>query len=190
MYEDETFLESVFPLTTSMQERVDRILLAVAGRLFEVNRDMTPAEARLPQEPWDAEAIRSSPLGRQLMLLARYVDRSSFHLTSAHVEQEMQRILRTIFGHLSDEGYSIPEKFHTTELGQLFHDAYAKMYDGEDLLTIQQAYQAVGVARQSVYDRIADGKLHPIYVYGDRRLLRSEIEEWKAERHQRKKAKG
>jgi predicted DNA-binding transcriptional regulator AlpA len=189
MYEDETVLKYVSPLTTLMQERVDRILLAVAGRLFEWNRDMTPAGARFSLEPWDVEAIRSSPLGRQLMLLARYVGRSAFRLTSAQVEQVMQRILRTVFGHPFDDGYSIPAKFHTTELGQLFHDAYAKMYDGEDLLTIQQAYQAVGVARQSVYDRIADGKLHPIYVYGDRRLLRSEIEAWKAERRLRKKTK-
>jgi hypothetical protein len=43
MCEDETVLEYVSPLTALMQERVDRILLAVAGRLFEWNRDMTPA---------------------------------------------------------------------------------------------------------------------------------------------------
>jgi len=190
MYEDETGLEYVSPLTTRMQERVDHILLAVAGRLFEWSRDMTPAGARRPQEPWHVEAMRSSPLGRQLMLIARYVDRSSYGLTPEQVELVMQRILRTVFGHLFDEGYSVPAKFHTTELGKLFHDAYAKMYDDEDLLTIQLAYQVVGVVRQSVYDRIADGKLHPIYVYGDQRLLRSEIEAWKAERHLRKKAKG
>ena len=151
---------------------------------------MTPAGARRSQEPWHVEAIRSSPLGKYLMLIARYVDRGYSSLTPEQVELAMQRILRTVFGHLSDNGYSVPAKFHTTELGKLFHDAYAKMYDDEGLLTIQQAYQAVGVARQSVYDRIADGKLHPIYVYGDRRLLRSEIEAWKAERRQRKKAKG
>ena len=190
MYEDETVLEHVYPFTTRMQERVDHILLAVAGRLFEWSRDMTPAGARLSQEPWHVEAMRSSPLGRQLMLLARYVDRGSFSLTPEQVEQAMQRILRTVFGHLFDDGYSVPAKFHTTELGKLFHDAYAKMYDDEDLLTIQQAYQSVGVARQSVYDRIADGKLHPIYVYGEQRLLRSEIEAWKVERRLRKKVKG
>jgi predicted DNA-binding transcriptional regulator AlpA len=60
------------------------------------------------------------------------------------------------------------------------------MYRSEDLCTVKQAYQEVGVARQSIYDRIADGKLHPIYYYRDLRLLRSEIEEWKAQRTSRK----
>ncbi len=44
--------------------------------------------------------------------------------------------------------------------------------------------QEVGVTWQSVYDFIADGKLHPIYLHGDQRLLRSEIEEWKVQRQQ------
>jgi predicted DNA-binding transcriptional regulator AlpA len=100
----------------------------------------------------------------------------------------MQRVLRMVFGNTFDEGYSVPAKFHTTDLGKLFHEAYSKMYRHDDLYTVKQAYQEIGVARQSIYDRIADGKLHPIYCYRDLRLLRSEIEEWKAQRASRKNA--
>jgi excisionase family DNA binding protein len=99
----------------------------------------------------------------------------------------MQRVLRIVFGNPFDEGYRVPAQFHTTDLGKLFHEAYSKMYHHDDLLTVKEVSQEVGVARQSVYDRIDDGKLHPIYFYGDQRLLRSEVEEWKEQRHHRKK---
>jgi predicted DNA-binding transcriptional regulator AlpA len=122
------------------------------------------------------------------MLIARYVDRYYFSVKPAQVERAMQHVLRMVFGNPFNQGYSVPEQFHTMELGKLFHDAYSRMYNHEDLLTVKQAYQEVGVARQSVYDRIADGKLHPIYFYGDIRLLRPEIEEWKTQRNARKKA--
>jgi predicted DNA-binding transcriptional regulator AlpA len=122
------------------------------------------------------------------MLIARYADRWYSGIAPAHVEQAMQHVLRTVFGNSFDEGYSVPAKFHTTELGKLFHEAYSKMYHHDDLYTVKQAYEAVGVARQSVYDRIADGKLHPIYFYRDLRLLRSEVEEWKQQRKLQTKA--
>jgi predicted DNA-binding transcriptional regulator AlpA len=95
-----------------------------------------------------------------------------------------------VFGNPFDESYNVPAKFQTTDLGQLFHEAYSKMYHLDDLCTVKQAYQELGVARQSIYDRIADGKLHPIYYYRDLRLLRSEIEEWKAQWTSRKHAEG
>jgi predicted DNA-binding transcriptional regulator AlpA len=188
--DDHQFFETLSPLGEQMQERVDQILLAVAGRLWEVRRDMAPAGQQTRQELWQQEAMRRSPFGQQLMLIAHYVERWDYSITLASVERAMQRVLRMVFGNPFDEGYSMPAKFHTTELGKLFHEAYAKMYRPDDLCTVKQAYQEVGVARQSIYDRIADGKLHPIYSYRDLRLLRSEIEEWKAQRTSRKNAEG
>ena len=184
MDEDDTFPETMYPLTTFMQERVDRILLAIAGRLWELRRDMTPSGQHAVQEPWQEKATRSSPLGQQIMLIAHFLDRSYYRLGRSQIEPAMRRILRMVFGNPFDEGYTVPAQFHTTELGKLFHEASTRMYRSKDLFTVKQASQEVGVARQSVYDRIADGKLHPIYVHGNQRLLRSEIEEWKVQRQQ------
>jgi len=170
-----------------MQERVDQILLAVAGRLWEVRRDVTPLGTLSAQDHWQVEAMRRSLLGQQLLLIARYVEHPYVSLNQPQIEQAMQAVLRIVFGNPFDEGYIIPAKFHTMELGKLFHEAYSKMYSYHDLLTVKEAYQEVGVARQSINDRISDGKLHPIYFYQDLRLLRSEIEEWKAQRSLRKK---
>lgn len=185
MYEKEPLFESFFLITTQMQKRLEQIIQAIAGRLWEMRRDTTPADQQLVQELWSREAILKSPLGQQLSFIAQYVERPYLSADTVQVEQAMQRVLRMVFGNPFDDGYTIPAKFHTTELGKLFHEAYTNMYSARDLLTIKQAYQEAGVARQSVYDRIADGKLHPIYLYGDIRLLRSEIETWKAQRSRR-----
>jgi len=151
----------------------------------ELRRDTTSVDSQLVRESWSAEAIFKSPLGYQLRIIAQYVEHSYWGSSRAQVEQAMQRVLRMVFGNSFDEGYTIPAKFHTTELGKLFHEAYSNMCRAHDLLTVKQAYLEAGVARQSVYDRIADGKLHPIYLHGDIRLHRSEIEEWKAQRARR-----
>jgi predicted DNA-binding transcriptional regulator AlpA len=187
LFDDELFFESVYPLQARMQERVDQILLAVAGRLWELGRDTAPPGTLSTQEHWQVEAMRRSPLGKHLLLIACDVERAHMQLPQAQVERTMHAVLRIVFGNPFDEGYTIPAKFHLMELGKLFHEAYAKLYSSHDLLTVKQAYQEVGAARQSIYDRIADGKLHPIYYYEDLRLLRSEIEEWKAQRTLRKK---
>ena len=186
LFDDELFFESAYPLQAHMQERVDQILLAVAGRLWELRRDTAPPETLPTQEQWRVEVMRGSPLGKHLLLIGCYVERAHMQLQQAQVERTMHAVLRIVFGNPLDEGYTIPAKFHMTELGKLFHEAYSKLYSSHDLLTVKQAYQEVGVARQSIYDRIADGKLHPIYFYQDLRLLRSEIEEWKAQRTLRK----
>lgn len=189
LFDDELFFESAYPLQAHMQERVDQILLAVAGRLWELRRDTTPPEILPIQEQWRVEVMRRSPLGKHLLLIACYVERAHMQLQQAQVERTMQVVLRIVFGNPFDEGYTIPAKFHMMGLGKLFHEAYSKLYSSYDLLTVKQASQEVGVARQSIYDRIADGKLHPIYFYQDLRLLRSEIEEWKAQRTRRKNGK-
>jgi predicted DNA-binding transcriptional regulator AlpA len=45
----------------------------------------------------------------------------------------------------------------------------------------------LGVARTTLYDRVKRKQLHPVYTpCGEMRLLRSEVEAWKAQRRQRK----
>jgi predicted DNA-binding transcriptional regulator AlpA len=59
------------------------------------------------------------------------------------------------------------------------------MYQPEELMTPVQVYRTLGIARQSVYDRLYKGKLTPVYLHGDLRFLRSEIEAWKVQRERR-----
>ncbi len=125
-----------------------------------------------------------SPLGQSLLLIAHYAQ-GGYELPS-RVERAMQRVQRMLFGDPLSKGYTIPQQFGVTELGQLFREATRRMYRPEDLMKPKQVYRELGVARQSVYDRMASGKLHPVYSStGEMRFLCSEIEAWKAQRQQR-----
>jgi predicted DNA-binding protein YlxM (UPF0122 family) len=187
-YQDDLHIFS--SIRPAMLERVDSILLAIAGRHFEMTRDIASADLSALQKHWSAEALRTSPFGQNLLMVASYLDQRYSWRNTQEIEQAMQRLLRMAYGDPFGEGYTVPAKFHTTELGQLFQEAYASLYGPKDLMTIRKVYEELGMAKQSVYDRIADGKLHPIYYYNEIRLLRQEAEEWKAQRERRKKAKG
>jgi len=187
-YQDDLHVFS--SIRPAMLERVNTILLAMAGRHFEMTRDIASADLSALQKQWSAEALRKSPFGRNLLTVAYYVDQRYYWHNSQEIEQAMQRLLRMAYGDPFGEGYTVPAKFHTTELGKLFQEAYASLYGPKELMTIRQVYEALGTAKQTVYDRIADGKLHPIYYYHEIRLLRQEVEEWKTQRKLRKKAKG
>ncbi len=173
----------------AMREWVDAILLAMAGRHFEMTRDIASADLPAMQKHWSVEALRKSPFGFTLLTVASYVDHP-YRYSSQEVEQAIQRLLRMAYGDPFGEGYTVPAQFHTTELGKLFQKAYASLYRPEELMTVRQVYKELGTAKQSVYDRITDGKLHPIYYYQEIRLLRQEVEQWNVERELRKTSKG
>ena len=187
MYEEHIHLDYPFPAQHFRQavlDRVDEVLLAVAGRQWEVTRDTTPHARQVKHTPWPIEEMRTSPLGQHLLLIADYANGGV--MAPARVEQVMRSVLRTLFGDPLSEGYTLPSQFHTTNLGKLLNEASRRMYKRKDLMTPTQVSRELGVARQSVYDRITDGNLHPIYLSrGEMRLLRPEVEAWKAQRQQR-----
>ncbi len=93
-----------------------------------------------------------------------------------------------LFGDTFGESYTVPEHFHRSELGELFHEAYVKLYGPENLLTPARVYHDLGIARQTLYDRVKKGKLRLISFSGETRFLRSEVQAWKAQRAGRKPA--
>jgi predicted DNA-binding transcriptional regulator AlpA len=168
---------------TSLQI-VDTVLLAALGRMWEQMRDLVPS-GRASAQTWSysPEDLRTSRLGQALLTIADYADGG--FVTAAKVERAMKRAYRMLFGDSLADDYSIPQAFHTTDLGALFHAASARLYRREDLLTPKQAYDLLGVARQTLYNRLSKGRLTPVYLHGDLRFLRAEIEEWKTQREQR-----
>ena len=173
-------------LNRATLDRIDRALLAVAGRVWEVTRDTTPQAHQGEQTTsWPVEEMRTSPLGRRLLLIADYA--SGGYAADPQVERAMKQVLRTLYGDPLSEGYAVPEQFHKTDLGQLFDEAERRIHGREGLMTPAQVYHELGVARTTLYDRVRRKQLHPVYTaYGEMRLLRSEVEAWKAQRQQRK----
>lgn len=174
-------------LRPDMLERVDGVLLAVAGRLWEVARDTTPQAQQAAKTTWSVKEMRSSPLGRRLRLIADYAN-GGFATDPPQVERAMKQVLRTLYGDPLREGYAVPEPFHETDLGQLFDQAERRIHGREGLMTPAEVYHELGISRTTLYNRVKRGKkLHPVYSStGEMRLLRSEVEAWKAQRQQRK----
>ena len=178
--------ENPVSLNRAMLERVDGALLAVAGRLWEVARDTTPQAQQAAKTTWPVKEMRTSPLGRRLLLIADYASGGDA-ADSPQVERAMKQVLRTLYGDPLSEGYAIPEQFHKTDLGQLFDEAEWRIHGREGLMTPAEVYHELGISRTTLYNRVERKKLHPIYSsYGEMRLLRSEVEVWKAQRQRRK----
>ncbi len=177
-------------LNRAMLDRVDRALLAVAGRLWEVARDTTPQAQQAAKTTWPVKEMRTSPLGRRLLLIADFAS-GGYAADPPQVERTMKQVLRTLYGDPLCEGYNVPEQFHKTDLGQLFDEAEWRIHGREGLMTPAEVYHELGVSRTTLYDRVKRGKkLHPVYSSsGEMRLLRSEVEAWKSQRQRRKSSR-
>ena len=180
------YLYPDFHLNQATLDRTDRALLAVAGRVREVTGDTTPQAHEGAQTTWPVEEMRTSPLGQRLLLIVEYAS-GEYAADPPQVERAMEQILRTLYGDPLGDGVAVPEQFHKTDLGQLFDEAQRRIQGREGLMTPAQVYHELGVARTTLYDRVKRKQLHPVYTpYGEMRLLRSEVEAWKAQRRQRK----
>ncbi len=176
-------------LNRAMLDRVDRALLAVAGRLWEMARDTTPQAQQAAKTTWPVKEMRTSPLGRRLLLIADYAS-GGYAADPPQVERAMKQVLRTLYGDPLGNGYAVPEQFHETDLGQLFNEVERRIHGREGLMTPSEVYHELDVARTTLYDRVKRGKLHPVYSSsGEMRLLRSEVEAWKAQRKLRKSSR-
>src|SRR5258708_12460878 len=66
------YLYPDFHLNQATLDRIDRALLAVAGRVWEVTGDTTPQAHQGAQTTWPVEEMRTSPLGQRLLLIVAY----------------------------------------------------------------------------------------------------------------------
>lgn len=172
-------------LRPAMLERVDAVLLAVAGRLWEVARDTMPQGQSAAKTTWPVKEMRTSPLGRRLLLIADFA--SGGISDPAQVERAMKQVLRTLYGDPLREGYTVSEHFHKTDLGQLFDQAERRIQGREGVMTPAEVYRELSISRTTLYNRVARKQLHPVYSStGEMLLRRSEVEEWKAQRQRRK----
>ena len=179
-------------LNRATLQLIDDVLLAQAGLIWEKTQGIAPPGESVVQAPWQtnwqAEKERKSPLGQLLLRVADYVN-GGYSMTIEEAERAMKRILRMLYGDPLGEGYTLPEQFHKTELGQLFDQVYWLILGPEGLMTPGQVVKELGISsRTTLYARVNSGKLHPIYLPdGEMRLLRSEIEVWKKQREKRRK---
>lgn len=165
------------------REIVDAVLLTFSTHVWEIEHAIAPP-THPPELPnWNREELYHSPLGHHLLLLAHFASGSFY--TRSDIEHAMQQVYHTMFGNSLTEGYTLPATFRTTALGQLLDEILFRLYQPEELMTPAEAYRSLGIARQSLYDRVAEGTLTAIFYGGEMRLLRAEVDAWRAQRLQR-----
>src|SRR5258708_3102369 len=171
------------PFSSETIQLVDDVLLAVAGRIWEETRDSAPPGAVVPRANWQAEDRRQSVLGQNLLRVADYVNHG-YSTTAGQAEGAMKQIQRTMFGNPLGDDSTLPDDFHKTALGKLFHQAYWHMLGRKGLLTPDEAMKVLGISsRTTLYNRVYQHTLHPVYgPQGEMMLRRFEIEEWNKQR--------
>ena len=142
MNQDDPFFLSR-PFSQETLQLVDDVLLAVAGRIWEQTRDMAPPGAVVPAVNWQSEQRWQSPLRQNLLRLADYVN-GGYSTTKAEVERAMKQIQRTLFGNPLGNDALLPDDFHKTTLGKLFHQAYWQMVGRRGLMTPDEALKELG----------------------------------------------
>ena len=179
--DDPFFLSRPFDRATL--QLVDDVLLAVAGRIWEETRDIALPGTPVARATWQAEERRKSLLGLHVLQVADYAN-GGYSTLQPEAERAMKQILRTLFGDPLGTGYTLPDNFHKTVLGKLFHKAYWRMVGRKGLMTPDEAIKELGISsRTTLYSRIYQHKLHPVYgSQGEMMLRRSEIDAWKKQR--------
>ncbi len=183
MNQDNPFVFSR-PFSQETLQFVDTVLLAVASRIWEQTRAMTPPGTVVSPVNWQSKQPWQSPLGQNLLRVADYVN-GGYSTTQAEAERAMKQIQRTLFGNPFGYDTLLPDDFHKTALGKLFHRAYWQMAEGrQGLMTPDEALKELGISsRTTLYNRVYQRKLHPVYgPRGDMLLRRAEIEAWNKQR--------
>lgn len=165
---------------TSALEIVDHTLLLMLAHINQQMQDILP-ENEAETWTYSAEELRTSPFGEALLLIAHCASGNGL-IEKEQVQRSMQYVCRMLYG---DDVRTLPARFYKTEPGRLFSSASVQIYSEDDLMTPVQVYRMLGIARQSLYDRLASGKLTPVYGFHELRFQCSEIEAWKAQREQR-----
>jgi hypothetical protein len=155
----------------------------VAGRIWEETRDIALPGTPVVRATWQAEERRKSLLGLHVLQVADYAN-GGYSTTKEEAERAMKQIQRTLFGNPLGTGFTPPDDFHKTALGKLFDQAYWRMLGRKGLLTPDEAIKELGISsRTTLYSRIYQRKLHPVYgSQGEMMLRRSEIDAWKKQR--------
>jgi predicted DNA-binding transcriptional regulator AlpA len=161
------------------------VFLAVRGRIWELERVIRPEGRPLTaQQQWSFDEMLTSQLGRDLADIIAYAE--GYQDSALRVKRAIERVYRALFGSVLDDGYSVLKNFEKMLLGQIINQARVRMFQPEELLAPREVREKLGVARQTVYDWIAEGKLIPVYVDGKIMFPQEQVEQFQTHRRRRR----
>lgn len=108
--------------------------------------------------------LRAGPLGKDLQRLAALANRQTRE-PKEHVLQAIESVLQLLFWPAAADDYSVPRSFWDTELGQMMALAKYRAFERNELVSIGNAAQQLGVTRPTIYRWMDDRTLN--YVRDD-----------------------
>lgn len=106
--------------------------------------------------------LRRSPIGHDLLFLSR-IAHGEDHADTEKVFRIVNTVLDLLFGSASTQPYQVPRAFWEEPLGRMLSQAKLRTINADDLVSIGQATQRLGVTRPTIYRWMDDGTLDYVY---------------------------
>ncbi len=135
---------------------------------------------RRPLDKADIAELRNSPLGSDLVRLAR-IAIGHERAGQDEVRGAIDAVLQLLFWPAATDRYTVPRSFWDQPLGVMLSRAKFTAYPRGELITIGQAARALGVTRTTIYRRMDEGDLDFVRddLSGRTFLVRHEVETWR-----------
>ena len=142
------------------QDVVDQALQLVYSHHHRLISQLSPAAFA----SISIEELRGGPLGKDLTRLAALA-RGEVREQKEAVLGAIESVLQLLFWPAAAEDYSVPRSFWDTDLGRMLAVAKYRAYDPQELVSIGNAAQQLGVTRPTIYRWMDDRTLN--YVRDD-----------------------
>lgn len=109
-------------------------------------------------QPLTLDQLRSGPLGQDLRRLARLA-RGQSRESKELVLEAIDSVLQLLFWPAAADDYSVPRAFWDTDLGRMLALAKYRSYETNELVSIGNAAQQLGVTRPTIYRWMDDRSL-------------------------------
>jgi excisionase family DNA binding protein len=142
------------------QDVIDQALELVYSQHHRLVSQMAPATFK----PITMAELRNGPFGQDLQRLAALANRQTRE-PKEHVLQAIDSVLQLLFWPAAADDYTVPRSFWDTELGQMMALAKYRAFERNELVSIGNAAQQLGVTRPTIYRWMDDRTLN--YVRDD-----------------------
>lgn len=136
------------------QEVMDNALQLVYSHHYRLVSQLMPEAF----QSLSLEQLRNGPLGQDLLRLA-HLARGQIREPKEQVLEAIESVVQLLFWPAAAEDYSVPRTFWDTDLGRMLALAKYRAFEPNELVSIGNAAQQLGVTRPTIYRWMDDRTL-------------------------------
>ena len=148
-------------------DKVTQIVKEFAASYWEqlrrqVGQFVPGADMHLPHDIWIDNVLERTMEPQEWLVMAKY-GAGLIEADSAYIYEICQGVAEWLFAMPNASTYTIPDSFSDTPFGALWSAAFVRV-QGDNLITIAEAAEMMGVSVQAISARIDRGKTLKGYV--------------------------